>query len=61
MRRKKLLIIITSIILFILISCVGIWLVGSSSKTSDGKAITREESVDDAMEEKHSEKGKQQQ
>lgn len=56
MRRKKLLIIITSIILFILISCVGIWLLGSSSKTSDGKAITREESVDDAMEEEHSEK-----
>lgn len=56
MRRKKLSIIITSIILFILISCVGMWLLGASPKTSNDKSITREESVDDAMEEEHLDK-----
>lgn len=58
MRRKKLSIIITSIILFILILCVGIWLLGPSSKTSVGetKPITREESTDDIVKEEQSEK-----
>ena len=56
MRRKKLLIIITSIILFVLVLCVGIWFFGSQSKSKDtGKdTIVKEETVDDFLDEQHS-------
>ena len=56
MRRKKSLIIIASIILLILILCVGIRSCSSRTKTNDtGKdTVVKEESADDLMNEKHS-------
>ena len=56
MRRKKILIIITSIKLFVLVLCVGIWFFGSQSKSKDtGKdTIVKEETVDDFLDEQHS-------
>lgn len=56
MRRKKISIIIVSIILLISILCIGAWLFASEKKTNNAEkyAIVQEESVDDFMSEEHS-------
>lgn len=59
MRRKKISIIIASIIFFIFILCIGAWLFAPATKTSDtGKdAIVKEESADDIMKEENTDNG----